>query len=354
MKQVENLTILYCGNTTEGFTGRDRITAFEANGFRVVGVDKHDFLHTGNRLERSIAARFKTGRAVAGYNSRLVRAAETESYDVAFVDKGVWVWRQTLRRLKAGARRSAAIHFTPDSQFYANRSRHFYRALPDYDLAITTKPFEVDRYDAAGARDVLLIHQGHGARFAPMARGDIPSELQSEICFIGHWQPAYARVLKKLAAHVPLAIWGPGWPEFAQQTGWARDVVRGGALRGSAYVEGLSGAKIAIGLLNKRIPETTTTRSFEIPATGTMMLAERTDDHMDLFEDGREAVFFGSPEELIERAQYYLGHDAEREAIAAAGLARCLSGGYAVGDQFRLVVDWIVAVCGDETVGTPA
>ena len=82
-------------------------------------------------------------------------------------------------------------------------------------------------------------------------------------------------------------------------------MIQGDACYGVDYARALTGAKIAIGLLSKRIPETTTTRSFEIPACGTMLLAERTQDHQALFEEGVEAEFFDSAEECADKARFY-------------------------------------------------
>ncbi|WP_281843265.1 CgeB family protein [Sinisalibacter aestuarii] len=312
----------------------------ESRGFCVIKADRHRYMAMGTRFERSLAARLNLGRGVRRFNLLLEAVAERDRFDVVFVDKGVWVRPQTLRQLKSCAR--LLVHYTPDAQFREYRSRKFLRSLPDYDLSVTTKPFEIEDYRAAGATNVMLIHQGFGGRIKPVPDDDIPDPLVSDVCFVGHYQSAYAHILRLLADRVPLAIWGPGWTEYARTHTWAKNVVRGGALFGKDYASAISGAKIAIGLLSKRIPETTTTRSFEIPACGTMLLAERTNDHMALFDEGREAEFFSTPAELCDKAAYYLEHPVEREAIAAAGLARSWSSGYAIEDQFRSVIDWIL------------
>lgn len=334
-------TILYCGNTQPGWTGHDRVAALRDRGFAVVTANSRPMLTMGSRLERSVAARTLFGRGVAAFNRLLTDHARAGGFDAVFVDKGVWIWPGTMRALKAAARWGVAVHFTPDAQFLENRSRHFFRALPDYDLAITTKTFEIDAYRAAGAPEVKLLLQGHGRHLAPVDPANIPVPLRSEVAFVGHCQPAYAAFLESLLARVPLAIWGPGWVRHAQRHAWAGGVVRGDGIYGPDYPRVLAGAKIALGLLSKRIPETTTTRSFEIPACGTMLLAERTDDHKALFEEGVEAEFFDSVEECADKAQFYLADDAARERIAAAGLRRCHASGYSTQAQFKAVVDWI-------------
>ena len=69
------------------------------------------------------------------------------------------------------------------------------------------------------------------------------------------------------------------------------------------------------------------------------MLAERTDEHLALFKEGREAEFFSSDEELLEKVQYYLAHADHRRQIAAAGRERCLRDGYSYHERLAEILD---------------
>ena len=68
--------------------------------------------------------------------------------------------------------------------------------------------------------------------------------------------------------------------------------------------------------------ETLTMRSFEIMACGAMLLLNAVrDEAQDLlgFVPGQHLVLYHTPKELFELADYYVSHDAEREAIAERG-----------------------------------
>jgi hypothetical protein len=63
-------------------------------------------------------------------------------------------------------------------------------------------------------------------------------------------------------------------------------------------------------------------RDFEVPLAGGFYLVEEAPDHAELYDIGREIVTWKTPEELIEKARYYLAHDSERKQIAEAGHRR--------------------------------
>jgi len=88
---------------------------------------------------------------------------------------------------------------------------------------------------------------------------------------------------------------------------------------------------------------------------GLRMLAERTTDHLRLFEEGREAEYFATPDELLAKVRHYLAHDDERRAIAEAGRERCRSSGYDLDTRARrMLSDVLGAPIGDGGTEQPA
>lgn len=83
----------------------------------------------------------------------------------------------------------------------------------------------------------------------------------------------------------------------------------------------LSQAKIVI---NEAIHDDLNMRVFETLACKRLLLTEDIPAVRDHFEDGKHLVLFKTVDEAIEKAKYYLAHEAERNAIAEAGYAEFL------------------------------
>ena len=71
-----------------------------------------------------------------------------------------------------------------------------------------------------------------------------------------------------------------------------------------------------------------TDRSIEIPACGGFLLAERSQEHERLFEDGKEAVFYDNKEDLVKKIKYFLHNKEHRSQIAEAGYKKSRTADY--------------------------
>jgi hypothetical protein len=123
---------------------------------------------------------------------------------------------------------------------------------------------------------------------------------------------------------------GQRWPQRAQMINYlkAQGVpvkVAGGQrtarLEWNEYAEILCRSKISLNF-SKNVNTGTSQlkgRVFESIACGAMLLEDDGDQTRKFFEPGKEWVMFTSPDDMVEKAIYYLRHPAEREAIAQAG-----------------------------------
>jgi glycosyltransferase involved in cell wall biosynthesis len=337
-----SMKILYIGGLFRGSTGLERKKVLEKLGHSIIPFDTDPYVRNRNRIELSFTHRLAWGPAIWSLNRDAVKFAQKAEYDLVWVSKGTWIFPSTVESFKKSGK-ATIVHFTPDSQLFLNRTRYFIQSIPVYDVLITSKPWELDNYRNCGARRVVNIPQGVNLElFKPYNISEQKYDrLRSDVCFIGRCESHYRHCIKVIYnTGVKLAVWGP-WQRYFWVCPSLKKVVRGRGIWHEDYAKAICCAKIGLGLLSKLFPETATTRTFEIPACGTFLLAERTDEHLGYFEEGKEAEFFASDEEMQDKIKYYLAHDEEREKIARAGLARCFKSGYSIESRIQQCLDAI-------------
>jgi spore maturation protein CgeB len=137
-----------------------------------------------------------------------------------------------------------------------------------------------------------------------------------------------------------VSITGNEW-QNAKQWHLIKSYYKGPSVYGEEYVKTINGFDIALHFLRHTNRDEQDSRTFEIPACGSFMLAEKSNVHLSLFEAGKEAVFFETKEELLESVHYYLEHPAERKSIEEAGHQRCVTSDYTHRGRLKEVLDKI-------------
>ena len=277
-------------------------------------VDTDREFRSGDRIWTSMAFRLKSGPLVSGINREVCSLFDQQNFDLIWVDKGIYLWPTTVEVLRAAADR--LVHYTPDTAFHANRSRHFIKSAHLFDLLVTTKSFEVEQYkELVNGNSILLTTQAFDADLhQPLAdhRKKLPVTT-----FIGLCEPDREVCVKTLLdSDIPVRVGGHGWQHFARsQSDNPNFEFLGSQVFGSDYVSEYSHCSVGLGLLSKRFPELHTTRTFEIPACGTLLATERTVDTVTFFDEDEVLFFedyldlscrlkalFNSPDEIAERA----------------------------------------------------
>lgn len=299
---------------------------------------------------KSLFARISRRLFFPVYRGRLLKqilsAAKANPPDLVFFDKTPWITLPALRRLKAVLGSSTPIvHYNPDDPFgsYGTAAwRSFIKAIPSFDLHVVPREENVEEYWRHGAGEVRVIDRSYDPEMHHPVELT-PEDLHKygcEVGFIGTRAPMREASLAHLAkSGVPLAIWGRDW-EKGQYWEVLRRHWRGSAQKGVDYCKAICGMRIALHFLRHENRDLQDSRTFEIPACGSFMLAERSSKHLEFFEEGREAEFFSTDEELLEKVQRYRKDGLARKRIAEAGHQRCLTSGYSSDDRMRQILEW--------------
>lgn len=286
--------------------------------FSVINTDIP--LYRTPHLFRSIGWRYKIGPLINNINDFILKNINADNYDLVWIDKGVFIKPSVVQLLKS--RSKQIVHFTPDPAFAYHRSRLFFESLPLYDHCITTKYFEIKKYQQHGVKTILST-QGYD----PFLHKPYHSFYEKKgVVFIGHKEDEREEIISGLIeAGIDVTLAGIKWKRLLTRYKYKTNFVyKGTELLGEDYAKTISSAQIGLGLLSKWIPEKHTTRTFEIPACGTALLTEKNDETSAFFLED-EALFFTDKNEIIEKVQYYLSNPQLLNVITNKGTEKIMS-----------------------------
>jgi spore maturation protein CgeB len=331
--------ILYTGRLNAWTTTEARVRALAELGHTVVPLDALPHLRRGPRLLAKAQLHLLAGPNIAAYNRALREAAARERPDLVWVDSGMFVQPKTLRRIREGTG-AFLLHYHSDDIEHGRRWYRLYRAgLAFYDLHVTTNEHNIPLLCEMGAPKVVRGEFGYDPalhRPVKLAEAD-QARYGSDLTFIGHWEPTTeAFILALREAGFRVQVWGGGWYQARDRRLRATT-----AIYGEEYVKALAAAKICLCFLSKWNRNLSAGRTFEIPAIGRFLLAERTKDHKGYYIEGQEAEFFEGQDELLTNARVYMANAERREEIARAGHARCLASGYSHKDRVQQILEHI-------------
>lgn len=335
------LTILFIAPIVKGSITEQRINSLKTNNCIVIPFDIQPYYEKfDNPIKRRLAFKYNFPFMLRQINEKVKEFAKEIDYDIAFVNKGIVFSPQTIEVLREESRKHFVLHYSADPTLITHKTRYFTNSISKYDLCVSTKGYEKDLYPKHKPKELLIIDQGYDNRFIQVANDyNHPRNYKFDVVFIGRAEEHYINALRAvLSVTKNVAIWGP-WDKAIKNNQDLKPYWKGSSVFGDDYIHKLREGKICLGLLCKIHPDQSTTRSFEIPASGSFLLAERTEDHERLFIDKKEAAFFDTYNDLKKKVQFYLEHEDKRKEIEQAGFAKCISAGYSNNDRVREILD---------------
>jgi len=137
-----------------------------------------------------------------------------------------------------------------------------------------------------------------------------------DVSFIGTLFPQRQKELIKLTQYIPqLKIWGrleqevklfPELTSFYQGEAWGNKVTK-------IYQQ----SKIALNLVPQHMVSSGNLRTFEIPATKTLMLTDKINSYW--YQPDKHIAVFKNPQQAGEKVKYFLSHPQALKQIALAG-----------------------------------
>jgi len=360
------MRVLFVGYLGRGQTSGMRCSTLRRLGHDVVAVDASAIWGGAGYLSRHLEQVTMRGRRIAALNAAVLDAASRHQPELVWAEKQEYLHPLTLKRLRSAG--ALTLHYNPDPYFSLawKRTPLADECLRLYDVLVVTKRYEMPTYRLQSAGQVIYSPLGYDSvGHAPPKQRTRP---KTDVVFVGGWEPRRERLIAAASGVAEtVSVWGYGWrvaqgaranPLRALRLGRlapgrftyfgapspslssAIEVGEGsnGEIYEERYAAAIAEARVALGFVREICPDEHTTRTFEIPAIGGFMLADRTNEHLEFFEEGKEAEFFGSDEEYLDKLTYYIRNEHARERIARAGHERCMRSGYSYDERLRWIL----------------
>jgi hypothetical protein len=247
-------------------------------------------------------------------NKELLRDVITFNPDVVWIFKGMEVLPSSLQQIKN--RGIKLVNYNPDHPFrYVSRGSgngNVKKSIPLFNLYISYSRIILDELKERCPQTTTF--------YLPFGYHDYVDNLKfaSEeiirICFVGHADEKRAKFISTLAkSNLEIDLYGAKWSKYFKKK--IKNINIYSAVTGEQYWGVLRKYRVQLNLFRDHNIQSHNMRSFEIPAVGGIMLANYSVEQSSFFEDGKEAFYFTSDEELLQKAKFILSMDSESADI---------------------------------------
>ena len=332
------INILVYGEPFERAAPYNCIEAFQELGHNAHLFDYTKWLYRTKEysLTNRLLDRLLFDAVAKKINVNLIKEIKSDRYDVLLVMKGVHLFPGTISIAKQHV--THVVNWNPDDFFNPlNNSRYLLAAFRNYDYIFTARSHLAEEYRWRGAKRVEMLHWYYLPKFQyPMnVSAKEKEQFGSDLVFIGTWSRRRENLLGALRGF-NLRVWGSHWHRASKE--FREKIDCHPPLFGEEMSKIICSSKININILTVENRDTTNIRNFEIPSCAGFQLCERSSEIMQLFEEGKEIVFYSTPEELVAQCRYYLDNEQERDQIRLRGHQRLILGNHTMKDRVVSIV----------------
>ena len=311
------MKVLYCGSN-------DGTSKSRKNGLIKIGYDVSNF-----ELEKNILTNFKwfqyleqkslNSLNLQTVNTRLINKVKKINPDLIWIDKGTYIYKETLEYIKETNHKTILIHHnTDDIESDKHQFNNYLNSLDLYDAHFTCNKFNIDYLKKISTSHFFYNEIGYDQNiFYPNQQ-----EKQYDLFFIGHHEPDYEKYVSEIIdKDINFFLGGPGW----HSSNIPKSKIAFNDFNEKIYPEVINKSSAGLGLYSTWNRNISSGRIFEIPATGAALIVKRNSFIETLYKEDSEAIFFDNPEELSLKIQDLFEDKNTLKDIANNGYKKMLS-----------------------------
>ncbi len=334
-------TVLILGSFSKGALEHQYVRGFLNNNWEVEKIDIQITVHeqSNKHIVNKIVNELFPNLFLTTINNVIIEKARSTKPIVVLIFKGMEIKPETILELKQHCK--LICNYNPDHpfNFYSKGagnknvkdSINLYDIYFSYSTAICKQlmqHFNVNSY---------CIPFGYDETVIPLR--SLTDNISNQFLFIGAWDKEREYKLTKLA-HTDLQIFGP--------SNWGKKINKFGKLKYNSeplYEQEYANACLnAAGILNFLRPQNITEqshnmRTFEVPGYGGLLIAERTTEQLDFFEEDKEAIYFDDIIELNDKLKYLKDNQKTILKLKKNAFTRSLNSGYDYNSRTKQFID---------------
>jgi hypothetical protein len=312
--------VLVIGPLSEGDLAESYAQAFERLGMEVVRFDSDAAMaeasrFSGNRILRRVLEPALWNAA----NRQAIAIAERAKPELIFAVKCAFFHAETVRQIRKSTGAPFVDHY-PDHPYLGVRwvpkeasapRRDLIEVLRQYSIVWMWERSLMERLRADGVEARFLSFAVDPEVYRPQVGSNTNGEglhcdtcgATHEVVFVAHYSRYRCAEVAAIRRH-KVAIWGRNWPrEWQSLSGQHRvhQPVRGRDVSGI-----YAGAQVSLNVLNAENLGGPNMRTFEIPASGGVMLARYSPEQCEFFPEGEAALYYRSPGEIDDKIDLLL------------------------------------------------
>lgn len=263
--------------------------------------------------------------------------------DILFVFKGMEVLPKTIQW--AQEQRIKVVNYNPDNPFIfsgkGSGNSNVTRSVSVYDLHFTYNLQVKKIIEQEYQIPVNWLPFGFDITETLYQSASLEPEV-IKTCFVGNPDKQRASFLRTLAEHkIKIDVYGDKWNKFINHP----NIAIYPWVNGDNLWITLRKYRVQLNPLRIHNLNSHCMRSFEVPGIGGIMLAPRTCEHIQFFEEGEEAFYYKDIEEALLKVNYLLSlTQLEANEIRDAARKRSLQSGYSYKDRTAQVINILTSI----------
>ena len=286
--------------------------AFESLGVKVIPIDHEKALSNeigGTGLLRHLVGERAALKAATTIEKEILQSKP----DLVLVFKGTRIPPSLVESIRRAA---VCVNFNPDSPWEkVNSSDWLIESIPHYHHHFTWSKQLLPLFGSAGSKATHYLPFAYDPQLHSLTP---KGETVYDVVFIGTYEALRDETLAVLE-DFNVAIWGNGWEKSSKvKKSW----IKGPAIYGKEAATEMSKGVVNLNILRVQNAGSHNMRTFEIPATGNLMLTTKTEEQQEFFAEGEEILSYGDTNELIEQVQRALDDNERAKSIGLNAHAR--------------------------------